>query len=46
VAYLRETFVADTTRLVEVLGFHARYSIGDALARHAALRRGGMRFAA
>ena len=46
VAYLRETFVADTTRLVEVLGFRARYSIGDALVRHAALRRGGMRFAA
>ena len=46
VAYLRETFVADTTRMVEVLGFQTRYSVGDALARHLGLRRGGMRFAA
>jgi len=46
VAYLRETFVADTTRMVAELGFHSRYSIRDALARHVSLRRSGQRFAA
>jgi UDP-glucose 4-epimerase len=45
-AYLRDTFVADTTALVERLGFRARYGIAGILARHASLRRGAMRFAA
>jgi UDP-glucose 4-epimerase len=39
-AYLRETFVADVAHAVEVLGFRARYSTRDALARHVAARRG------
>ena len=37
VAYLRDTFVADTTR-AEQLGWQARYAIGDVLARHWARR--------
>jgi UDP-glucose 4-epimerase len=45
-AYLRETFVADTTRLTEELEFRSRYSIRDALARHGGLRRGSVRLAA
>ena len=45
-SYLRETFVADTARAADVLGFRARYTIQDALAHHVALRRGGARPAA
>lgn len=40
VAYLRETFVADTTRALAGLGFQSRYGIGDVLARHAGIGRG------
>lgn len=39
-AYLRETFVADTARLVEGLGFRTRYTIRDAIARYVAFRHG------
>ncbi len=46
VSYLRETMVADPARATEVLGFHARYAIQDALAHHVALRRGAARPAA
>jgi UDP-glucose 4-epimerase len=46
VAYLRDTFVADVARARDVLDFHARYAIRDALAHHVALRRGGARPAA
>jgi UDP-glucose 4-epimerase len=46
VAYLRDTFVADTTRMVERLGFRSRYAIRDALARHVSLRRRGVPAAA
>lgn len=46
VAYLRDTFVADTSRAREQLGFEARYAIADVLARHANQRRGVQRFAA
>jgi len=45
-AYLRDTFVADTSRLGDVLGCRARYAIRDVLARHAGVRRGGFRRAA
>jgi UDP-glucose 4-epimerase len=34
VPYLRETYVADVTRLREELGFRTRYGIGDVIARH------------
>lgn len=44
--YLRETFVADTARMHDVLELRARYSIRDALARHRGGRRGGFRVAA
>jgi UDP-glucose 4-epimerase len=33
-AYLRETFVADTSRMIEVLDFRSRYAVRDVLARH------------
>jgi UDP-glucose 4-epimerase len=46
VSYLRETIVADTARAADVLGLRARYTIQDALAQHAALRRRGTRPAA
>ncbi len=45
-SYLRETFVADTARMADVLGWRSRYAIGDTIARHAGLRRGGFRRAA
>ena len=45
-AYLRDTFVADTTRIAEELGCPSRYAIRDALARHVSRRRSGLRFAA
>ncbi len=45
VAYLRETFVADTTRMADALGHRTRYAIGDVLARHHGTR-GGQRRAA
>jgi UDP-glucose 4-epimerase len=45
-AYLRDTFVADTTRMVEQLEMRSRYSIRDALLRHLGLRRSALRFAA
>jgi len=45
-AYLRDTFVADGSRMVDVLGCRSRYAIRDVLARHAGLRRGGFRRAA
>ena len=38
VAYLRDTFVADTTRAAQSLGWRSRYAIGDVLARHSARR--------
>jgi UDP-glucose 4-epimerase len=44
--YLRDTFVVDTTRAVDVLGFRPRYTIQDALAHHVAMRRGSARPAA
>ena len=46
VAYLRDTFVADTTHTRDLLGFTPRYAIRDALAHHVALRRGVARPAA
>jgi UDP-glucose 4-epimerase len=46
VAYLRETFVADTTRMAEVLGYRTRYAIGDVLARRHGTRGNGQRRAA
>jgi UDP-glucose 4-epimerase len=46
VAYLRETFVADTSTTIATLGFRARYAVGDAIARHRTIRRGGSRHAA
>ncbi len=45
-AYLRETFVADTSRARDVLGFGSRYGILDVLARHGRFGRGGVRRAA
>ncbi len=45
-SYLRETCVADTTRLGERLDFRARYEIGDAIARHRGLARGRLHRAA
>jgi UDP-glucose 4-epimerase len=45
-AFLRDTYVADTTALVAQLGFRPRYGITGVLAHHASLRRGAMRFAA
>ncbi|MEB2285964.1 MAG: NAD-dependent epimerase/dehydratase family protein [Myxococcales bacterium] len=35
VAYLRETFVGDTTRAADVLGFRSRYEARDVVVRHA-----------
>ncbi len=46
VSYLRETCVADTSRAASALGFHPRYGIRDAIARHVAARRGSRRVAA
>jgi UDP-glucose 4-epimerase len=46
VAYLRDTFVADTARAERGLRWRARYAIGDALARHWAHRRSSPRIAA
>ncbi len=40
-AYLRETVVGDTARAADVLGFRARYGIGEVVARHAGIRRLG-----
>jgi UDP-glucose 4-epimerase len=40
-AYLRDTFVADTSRAPDLLGFQPRYAIRDAIAHHVAARRGG-----
>jgi UDP-glucose 4-epimerase len=45
-SYLRDTFVADTSRAAAELGFRPRYSTRDALARHLAARRGAPRAAA
>lgn len=46
VAYLRETFVGDTTRMGEVLGYRTRYAVGDVLARHHRTRSSAQRRAA
>lgn len=46
VAYLRDTFVADTARAADALGWRARYAIGDALVRQWARRRASSRVAA
>jgi hypothetical protein len=46
VAYVRETFVADTTRAEDGLGWRARYAIGDVLTRAWARRHMRVRFAA
>jgi UDP-glucose 4-epimerase len=47
VAYLRDTFVADTARMADVLGCRARYAIRDVLGRHAAgIRRAAFHRAA
>ncbi len=46
VAYLRDTFVADTGEAAERLGFKARYAIRGVLARHVSQRRGAVRYAA
>jgi UDP-glucose 4-epimerase len=45
-AYLRDTFVADSSRARNVLGFRPRYAIQDAVAHHVAMRRGSARPAA
>ena len=39
--YLRDTFVADTSRALDLLGFRARYAIRDAIGHHVAARGGG-----
>jgi UDP-glucose 4-epimerase len=46
VAYLRDTFVADTTRAADALGWRPRYAIGDVLARHWTRRHASLRIAA
>jgi UDP-glucose 4-epimerase len=46
VAYLRDTFVADTTRAQAFLGFRPRYGTREAVARHVAVRRSRGRLAA
>jgi len=46
VAYLRDTFVADTARAADLLGFRARFSTALAVTRHANTLRGAARFAA
>jgi UDP-glucose 4-epimerase len=45
-SYFRATWVADTSRMVDVLGFRSRYALRDALGRHVGSRRGGLRRAA
>ncbi len=40
-AYLRDTFVADTSCARDLLGFQPRYDIRDAIAHHVAERHGG-----
>jgi UDP-glucose 4-epimerase len=46
VAYLRDTFVADTSRAEQALGWRARYAIGDVIARHCARRHAPVQVAA
>ena len=45
-SYLRETWVADTTRIAEQLGFRTRYGIGDVVTRHHGVSRARLRIAA
>ena len=46
VGYVRETFVADTTRALDALGFRGRYGITDVIARHVGFGRGRLSHAA
>lgn len=46
VPYVRETFVGDTTRASDALGFRSRYGIRDVLARHVGFGRGRLPSAA